>query len=287
MPDKFKTAVVVVHGMGQQKPRETVNGFVRTALRNPDKRIYYSRPDEITGSYEARRILAIERKEGTAVTQTQTEFFEYHWSYKMTGNQFRDLLPTSARLLVRSPLRVPRQLLLPWAMLWAAILALAWTVGAAVSQGKVKQFSIKGVIEALFPNVVVAAVVGFVVFAAIGKLTSSFVDVVRYLDTSPRSYEVRRAIRGGVVDLLRNLHATDKYARVIIVAHSLGGFIAYDALGSFWDETDRGHDRDIEFGKLAELQAAAQTLLHPPANPSRTSADATHLRQSLVGAPAR
>src|SRR5271166_3914901 len=113
MPDKFKTAVVVVHGMGQQKPRETVNGFVRTALRNLGKRIYYSRPDEITGSYEARRLLAIERKQATAIVQTQTEFFEYHWSYKMTGNKFRDLLPTSGRLLVRSPLRIPWQLLFP------------------------------------------------------------------------------------------------------------------------------------------------------------------------------
>ena len=54
-----KTAVVVVHGMGSQKPRETVNGFVRTALENFDGgRIYYSRPDKITGSYEARRLLA-------------------------------------------------------------------------------------------------------------------------------------------------------------------------------------------------------------------------------------
>jgi len=83
-----KTAVVVVHGMGSQKPRETVNGFVRTALENFDGgRIYYSRPDKITGSYEARRLLAIERKEKGAVVQTQTEFFEYHWSYMMTGNQ--------------------------------------------------------------------------------------------------------------------------------------------------------------------------------------------------------
>jgi pimeloyl-ACP methyl ester carboxylesterase len=159
-------------------------------------------------------------------------------------------------------------------LLWAAILALAWTVGVAVSQGKVKGFSVKGVIEALFPNVFVAAVVAFVVFAAIGKVTSSFVDVVRYLDTSPRSYEVRRAIRGGMVDLLRNLHATDKYSRVIIVAHSLGGFIAYDALSSFWDETDRGQDRDIEFAKLADLESAAQTLLHRPANPCPATADA-------------
>ena len=31
---KFKTAVVV-HGMGEQKPLESLNGFVKTALRAP------------------------------------------------------------------------------------------------------------------------------------------------------------------------------------------------------------------------------------------------------------
>jgi hypothetical protein len=29
------------------------------------------------------------------------EFFEYHWSYLMTGNRLADLLPTLRRLLIR------------------------------------------------------------------------------------------------------------------------------------------------------------------------------------------
>ena len=45
---KARTAVVVVHGMGSQKPRETVNGFIRTALKPFNGgRIDDSRPDEI------------------------------------------------------------------------------------------------------------------------------------------------------------------------------------------------------------------------------------------------
>jgi hypothetical protein len=269
MTDKFKTAVVIVHGMGSQKPRETVNGFVQTALEKSGSRIYYSRPDQITSSYEARRLLAIERKKAGATLQTQTEFFEYHWSYMMKGNQFRDLLPTSLRLLLRSPLRVPWQLLFPWLSLWLAIFVLGYEVVELLAHHKLKALSINGVIKSLFPNVGVAALVTLVVFALIGWVTSSFVDVVRYLDNSPRSYEVRRAIRGGMVDLLRKLHATDSYSRVIVVAHSLGGFIAYDGLTTFWDETDRGQDRnDLEFSKLADLEAAAQPLAHDPAQES-------------------
>jgi len=58
--DAVRTAVVVVHGMGEQRPRETLDGFVKTALRprlvdgQQAWDYYYSRPAEITGSYEAR-----------------------------------------------------------------------------------------------------------------------------------------------------------------------------------------------------------------------------------------
>jgi len=270
-----KTAVVVVHGMGSQKPRETVNGFVRTALENFDGgRIYYSRPDKITGSYEARRLLAIERKEKGAVVQTQTEFFEYHWSYMMTGNQIRDLLPTSLRLLLRSPLRLPWQLWIPWSVLFALVFVLAWKIVDLALDGKLKRFSLNDVIAAVFPDGRIAAVVTIVVFAVIGWLTSSFVDVVRYLDTSPRSYEVRRMIRKGMVDLLTNLHANDKYSRIVVVAHSLGGFIAYDGLTTFWDETDRRQDSAVEFTKLVDLQTAAQPLVD---NPSADTGDSDRM----------
>ena len=68
------------------------------------------------------------------------------------------------------------------------------------------------------------------------KTTTSFVDVARYLDTAPHSYAARRAIRGGLVDLLHALH-DGRYSRIVIVAHSLGAYIAYDALTSFWAET--------------------------------------------------
>lgn len=280
MPDKFKTAVVVVHGMGSQKPRETVYGFVQTALKNTlgGGRIYYSRPDKITDSYEARRLLAIERKQHGSVVQTQTEFFEYHWSYMMKDNQIRDLLPTCLRLLAQSPRRMPWQLLIPWLALWAVTLLLGYKLFDLFVNHSLKELSVKGFIEALVPGVGWSAVVAAVVFALIGWVTSSFVDVVRYLDTSPRSYEVRRAIRAGMVDLLRNLHADDRYSRVIVVAHSLGGYIAYDGLTSFWDATDRGVDRELEFSKLAELQAAAQPL-------SPEIAEQSHAKQADASEP--
>jgi hypothetical protein len=59
---EIRTAVVVVHGMGEQRPLDTLNSFIHAALANLDgKRVYYSRPAKLTGSYEALRILAIRR----------------------------------------------------------------------------------------------------------------------------------------------------------------------------------------------------------------------------------
>lgn len=70
-------------------------------------------------------------------------------------------------------------------------------------------------------------------------LVSSFADVVRYLDTTPRSYAMRRNIRQGFVELLNGLHnakygGNDRYDRIIVVAHSLGAYIAYDGISYLW-----------------------------------------------------
>ena len=57
--EPVRTAVVVVHGMGEKRPMETFDGFVRTALHPHDgKWDYHPRPAEITDTYEARRFAA-------------------------------------------------------------------------------------------------------------------------------------------------------------------------------------------------------------------------------------
>ncbi|MGI5132101.1 hypothetical protein ACQEVB_35225 [Pseudonocardia sp. CA-107938] len=230
---KVRVAVVVVHGMGEQRPRETLDRFTDTALaRDPvaGERVYYSRPALLTGSYEARRHLAVRLGTADAPARVQTEVFEYHWSYLMTGNRLGDLVPTTLRLLVRRPAAVPAGLQGVWWMAWgvaalAVVLAVVlWATGLV------------GALAAVLAVPVVAVVAGAVLRFAAGRVTTSFVDVVRYLDTSPRSYAARRDIRAGMVDLLRALHADGGYSRIVVVAHSLGAFIAYDGLTSFWTE---------------------------------------------------
>ena len=71
-----RTAVVIVHGMGEKRPMETFDSFVRTALHPRDGIWdYQPRAAEITDTYEARRYFATSRE--TAPQQGHTEFFEF------------------------------------------------------------------------------------------------------------------------------------------------------------------------------------------------------------------
>jgi hypothetical protein len=273
------TAVVVVHGMGEQRPMETLDGFVKTALRprivdgEPKWDYYYSRPAEITGSYEARRYIAPRRADVTGPDgiQGQTEVYEYHWSYLMTGNRFADVMPKTLRLLLRRPSNVPDPLFGIWRVVWLVILAILLLIPVLFVAGYLLNSDVPGWIVGLVISAVIL-VFWFGLFRMLGralvnKVTASFVDVVRYLDTSPNSYAARRAIRGGLVDLLHGLH-DGRYSRVVVVAHSLGAYIAYDALMSLWaqlhelSEPPDGQTSTLK--SLDRLEAAADRLIAEP-----------------------
>ena len=110
-------------------------------------------------------------------------------------------------------------------------------MGAAARQDRRRDDLVSAVVGALVSSSIVAAVVSYLFSRVLpGWVTCSFVDVVRYLDTSPRSYAVRREIRKGLVEMLQALHASraPTYDRIVIVAHSLGAYIAYDAIAYMW-----------------------------------------------------
>jgi hypothetical protein len=118
--------------------------------------------------------------------------------------------------------------------------------------------------------VVVVTGVTLIVSAVRNAITNTFVDVVRYLDTSPRSYAVRKAIRGGLVELLHGLHDQQRYTRIVVVAHSLGAYIAYDAMSTLWADLHELHagpagpaetGRQIPLDGLIDLQHAADDVL--------------------------
>jgi hypothetical protein len=82
----------------------------------------------------------------------------------------------------------------------------------------------------------VSACVMIVLYFALNALflQSYLGDAARYFRNSPGNVRVRRQIRKEAVDTIDALHASGKYDRIIVVAHSLGTVVAYDMLRAYF-----------------------------------------------------
>ena len=246
--------------MGEQRPLETLNGFVRTALDPGDAESpeFFSRPDEVTDSYESRRYLSRRLPlKGEPEIRAQTEVFEYHWAHLMQGNRLQDLWPTARRMIFLPPWHVPPGLRVVWALLWAVIIVIAVIVIRILRLGfDLSQLSIPYAVGSILGAGITASILALAMTYLLTRITprwitSSFVDVVRYLDTSPRSYAARREIRSGMLKLLQGLHDSHirgepRYHRIVVVGHSLGTYIAYDAITYLWGQMNELHAKPMD-----------------------------------------
>ena len=267
-----RQAVVIVHGMGEQRPLGTLNRFIKAALtpRTDKGKTFYSQPDRVTDSFESRRYIAPRYAPDDVEVHAQTEFYEYHWAHLMQGNKLGDLWPTFRRMLFRWVTRVPAGLRAVWVLFWVllAVAVVVLTRNGWDDGGDV--------VQTLLGTGITGTVLAYLVTRVLpGALTNSFVDVVRYLDTSPRSYEVRREIRKGMVDLLRALHDKGRYDRIVVVAHSLGAYIAYDGISYLWAHVNKLHGgKNLAGGAPAGLQEVERLASDLPERPSAEQVDA-------------
>ena len=115
---KPRQAVVLIHGIGEQRPMETLRAFVKALVEHDPtneaprgsslgeahensgaprahRSLYYSKPDRLSGSYELRRLKLHRVKpgeikslpEGLNVNWPETDFYEYYWAHQMYGPQ--------------------------------------------------------------------------------------------------------------------------------------------------------------------------------------------------------
>jgi hypothetical protein len=112
-------AVVVIHGMGEQRPMDTIKAFVRAVwetdediTRNglPNPTQVWSKPDERTGSLELRRITT--RETITSPPEfpggVRTDFYELYWADLTAGSTWNQFTAWVGGLLFRPWNRVPR-----------------------------------------------------------------------------------------------------------------------------------------------------------------------------------
>lgn len=181
---KLRTAVVVVHGMGEHRPLETLNNFIDAGLPPVGGvRRFYSRPDGVTESYESRRYLAPRQPRGAEPElYAQTEYFEYHWSYLMQGNELGDLWSTVRKFLLLRAGYVPGGLFVVWMIAWLLIAAGIWTfVWGPLSNLDLAEGPIfETFLEVLLGGGIAAFAVAWLLTGPLKRwITSSFVDVVR------------------------------------------------------------------------------------------------------------
>ena len=144
MPDAAKPkkqAVIVVHGMGEQRPMETLRGIVRAIWSTDtdgelaekadeaarEARRFWTVPDRRTGSLDLSRITTKANKAGM-----RTDFFELYWADLFTGNTLQHLSSWLRGLLLRWPLHVPKDVLGAWVLLWGMTILAAGLIAAAM-----------------------------------------------------------------------------------------------------------------------------------------------------------
>ncbi len=131
-------AVLVIHGMGEQIPMDTLKSFVNAVWRKddvitanalPDPTEVWSKPDDRTGSLELRRITTRESIASPPEfpAGVRTDFYELYWADLTAGATWDSLKAWVSGLLFRPLRSVPPNVRLAWALYgWVAGSSLSW-----------------------------------------------------------------------------------------------------------------------------------------------------------------
>jgi hypothetical protein len=274
-----KQAIVVIHGIGEQIPMDTIRAFVRAAWETvtdltanglPNPAEVWSKPDVRTGSLELRRITTRQSiQTDTFARGVRSDFYELYWADLSAGSTLSQVEDWISGLLLRNPFtRVPADVLLAWIVLWVLaltviVLAIVTALPDKVSIGSLNLWDcpllnwLHGLPKWLLT----------VATAILGTLTHKFVvpyagRVVRYTSAKPDNIAARESIRNRGLALLAELHARE-YDRIIVVGHSLGSILAYDLISYFWARHPESHtvvEGTPEFDALRELERAIAGL---------------------------
>ena len=98
-----RQAVVLIHGIGEQRPMETLRGFVSAFLKDGT---YHSKPDMLSDTYELRRLklrklVSNDPAKSTNPDWPETDFYEYYWAHQMYGTTIAHVMSWLYRVMVQ------------------------------------------------------------------------------------------------------------------------------------------------------------------------------------------
>jgi hypothetical protein len=275
-----KQAIVVIHGMGEQQPMDTIDGFVAGVWDDsiatqdpgiPGRGQVWSKPDLRTGSLELRRITTRQSiASETFATGLRSDFYELYWADLSGGSTWDQVKAWILGLLFRNPLtgQVPKDVFCAWVLLWVLTLAVLFFAAATAIPRDASIFGFAPwdhgplLWVATWPKALLGAIAAFIAWVEHQFVVPYFGRVVRYTRATPENIAARKNIRERGLKLLNELHQA-KYARIVVVGHSLGSILAYDLISYFWAEQDKARivkEQSAEFAALQNLERAAAAL---------------------------
>lgn len=281
-----RQALVIIHGIGNQRPMETLRPFVDAVLgidpSKEDNPQYYSKPDSLSGLFELRRLQSRD-------SRPRTDYFELYWQHLMPTATWRKMFAWLKLLLTRRVDDVPPALRGFWRLSWVLALAIIGLLSLTI-------------VMWLFPNLefglgwldkFASLPLGLAAVLAVlqGFLLNYVGDAAIYLSPDPRNIEARHAIREAGVSLVERLHAgldsERRYDRIVLVGHSLGSVIGYDILTYAWTRFNEVHGspENPTNEALAEAEKAAKRILN--ADENATQAEHADARAAWLKASRR
>lgn len=231
MPRK-RQAIVVIHGIGEQRPMSTLRGFVQSMIydaTHEERTLFFNKPDPFAGSFEL-RMLSVYPSKG----RPRTDFFEYYWAYKMRGTKFSHVTSWLKRILVRSPFQIPKRIRWIWFVVFALILLFI----AVIATGIIHFETLK-----LYSKTTIGVIIAYLFSNAMALYGLRYLgDAARYTNADPENIQERQEIRSNGIELLKKLHECGKYDQIKIVGHSLGSIIGYDIIKHLWSEYNTLHN---------------------------------------------
>ena len=215
----MRQAVIIIHGIGEQRPMDTLRSFIRNiagaTVRN--------KPDKMSAIFELRRLQIPGSRD-----QPLTDFYEYYWAHHMRDSNIKTVVAWMRALVFRKPANVSEKLRGYYYILWVLLLMFIFVIGWAVVKIILGEFT-----EARIP-LVIAAILYTANYFLLRLTCGAIGDAARYLNPAPDNIAQRNKIREEGIKLIDTLHKSKKYTRVIIVGHSLGSVIAYDLIRLYW-----------------------------------------------------
>lgn len=293
-----KTAVVVIHGIGEQIPMETLTGFVDAVWTRDPSLTSPGKPDPNTGAKRSRnaswskpdtRNRSFELQLVTTesdVAGRRVDFFEYYWAHRVIGTTWEQVRAWLFGLMLRNPFtNVPRGVLPAWFLMWVMFATFAYiSLVAGLATGKEPISPDTVSFEPVQSTLMLAAwvqqwpkwLIGLVwgmAGLAIGWVLKVMVDVagdvVRYVEAQPKNIAIRQSIRENGVQLLETLMGIDEkgqlgrteYDRIIVVGHSLGTIVAYDILTHAFGRHNKRLDPAKLEGASQENRVALEAMV--------------------------